>query len=145
MRLLNFRRQFTPSDPKIAANLRDPAGALSREPLEVVDRPIPGLIALAVLAGLTYLAPDRWIKVVVLRYVLLGLLLIAPFYVILWKRRVTLDVRGFEYAYGRRSVFIPWPLFDESASCTLQADTLKLPVRPSAVVAIEHRRDGVAV
>jgi hypothetical protein len=145
MRPSDLRRLIFRPNPRIANVLQDPAGTLGCEPLEIVDRPIPVLIGLAIGAGITYLIPGHFIKVLVLRYLLIGMIVIAPFVAILWRRRITLDTQGFEFAYGRRAVFIPWTLFDRSASFIAQPDTLKLPVYPSAVTAIEHRQDGVTV
>src|SRR3954449_11493295 len=100
MRLNHFRRPFVKSDPKIADVLQNLADALSREPLEIVDRPLPALIGFVVMIALTYLAPNHWIKIIFLRYILIALLLIAPFYITLWKRRITLDMQGLEYTCG---------------------------------------------
>jgi hypothetical protein len=140
-----FHRPLRKIDPALEHVLRDPAKALSTEPLVISDRLLGWLLLLMVAAVMISLIPDPNIELIILRIAYVVLALTLPFVATFRKRQVVFDAHGVEYAYGRRSVFLPWSVVDRSASCVTHDNRLKLPVLASAIDTIEHRRDGVAV
>jgi hypothetical protein len=142
---MSLHRPISKAFPEVADVLRDPARTLSRGPVVIVDRPMPVVIGFVVAAGIMYLLPDHLAKVIVFRYLFVGLILLAPFYVILWPRRITLGIQGLEYAFGRRSVFIPWNAVNSLASSSVHHDTLTVQVHRTALDTIEHRVDSTPI
>jgi hypothetical protein len=142
-----FNRSIHDTNRQVAAMIDDPTGTLAAGPVEIVDRPVGLIIAMAICIAATWFAPEQWIKLVVLRYLLTAVMLLIPFAVILWKRRLKFEKDGLEFAFGRRSVFIPWAAFDLTRKAGFDGywNTLTLPVQEFAVAGIEHRKNGVAV
>jgi hypothetical protein len=142
---MGISRPLTSAFPEVRELKRDPAGTLSCGAIAIVDRPMIQVLGLVAVTGFLFLMPDHIVKVVVMRYLMLGLLLIAPFYIVLWKRRVIFHSDGMEYAFGRRSVCIPWAAFNCSKPSSFKHDAMKLHLDRSAIDTVEHRRDGIAV
>jgi len=139
------RRPLHKISPQVSEVLHDPAAVLSRQQLVIRDRLLGAVVCLFGGLALTYVFPNPGAQVLFARYLLVGLLLLLPLILTVWRRQVVIDAEGFEYAYGRKSVFIPWSVFDVSAPCIAVLNSVKLPIISSAIRAIEHRRDGIAI
>ena len=145
---MTFSRPLSKSFPQVADLMRDPIDTLSGGPVAIVDRWIPTFIGLSLACGWLYLLSlfqFNSVKLNCLRYMLMVVILFFPFYVIFWRRRIILDAQGLEYAYGRRSVFIPWSPINGSIASIVHYDTLKVRVHRSAIATVEHRQDGIPV
>ncbi|HEX4589480.1 MAG TPA: hypothetical protein VH120_06100 [Gemmataceae bacterium] len=137
--MAHIARPIAKSFPAVVDLKRDPAGTLSYGPVEIVDRPIAGLIVSAVGAVIAFVIPS-----IKLRVLFTGLVLGLPVYLYFFPRRVIFASHGLEYTYGRNSAFIPWSAFD-MAAVGLNYDLLHLTIHRQAVGTVEHRRDGVVV
>src|SRR5438093_12186743 len=138
-----IRRPLHKIAPDITEALRDPVGSLTRRPVVIGDRLLMPVIGLGLALGFTYVISDPNAKALFVRYLLIGVLLWLPIASIYWKRKVILSHDGFEYVYGRKSVFVPWSLFRRSGACLTELNYVELPIDPALIDAIEHRRDGV--
>jgi hypothetical protein len=136
----NITRPLANVYADVAQLKADPVGTLNCGPVVIVDRPIMGLIGVAVAVGITYVVPMP-----THRFIFMAVIVAIPFYLILFSRRLTFDSHGLEYSFGRYSAAFPWSAFIPEFGCGLHYDLLNLAIRRESVETVEHRRDGVTI